>query len=100
MLTSLWARLRNSFSIPTLLLAAAGTVLAAVFPRRIAVALDVGAPRKASGAAGRPLINDGRFVHQGRARPGVLVLGTLPRDLREQLDARIAPASGPCGCAC
>lgn len=95
MLTSLSVRLRKSFSIPTLLLAAAGIALAAaVFPCRIAVALDVGAPPSASGAAGRPLINEGRLCIGEQCTPGVLVLGTLPGDLRQQLDARIAQAAG------
>lgn len=95
MLTSLWARLRKSFSVPTLLAAAAGIALAAVFfPCRIAVALDVGAPPRATGAAGRPLINEGRLCIGDQCTPGVLVLGTLPGDLREQLDARIAQAAG------
>jgi len=95
MLTSLSVRLRKSFSVPTLLLAAAGIALAAaVFPCRIAVALDVGAPPRASGSAGRPLINEGRLCIGEQCTPGVLVLGTLPGDLREQLDARIAQAGG------
>ena len=67
MLTGLWARLPKSFSVPTLLLAAAGMALAAaVFPCRIAVALDAGAPSSASGAASRPLINDGRRAASAR----------------------------------
>ncbi len=95
MLTGLWARLRKSFSVPTLLLAAAGIALAAaVFPCRIAVALDVGAPPSASGAASRPLINDGRLCIEEQCLPAVLVLAALPGDLREQLDARIAKAAG------
>lgn len=95
MLTSLWARLRKSFSVPTLVAAAGGIALAAViFPCRIAVALDVGAPPSATGAAGRPLINEGRLCIEEQCTPGVLVLGALPGDLREQLDARIARAAG------
>ena len=39
--------------------------------------------------APRPLINEGRLCIGEQCTPGVLVLGSLPGDLREQLDAEL-----------